>query len=113
MRVLLHDRAYQRFVPASAARRRAPGRSRARHARRRAGQAAGWQLVQVNGDVILPLNCSQVETALRRAAPLRAHSSSRLVIAAPVNFDKVRVTIRQRRRLPARADLGETADDSR
>lgn len=113
IRVVLHERAHLRFVP-----RVPPGGEllgvveRGMHIGALARLQDG-SFVQVNGDVIQPLNRSQVETALRRTAPSRTGGSPSVVRAAPVNVAKVHVTIKQRRRLPARAGSGESADDGR
>ena len=54
--------------------------------------------VQVNGDVIQPLNRSQVETALRKAS-VPTERSMAAPAAMPVSTDAVPVTIKRRRRL--------------
>jgi hypothetical protein len=59
---------------------------------------ADGSFVQVNGDVMQPLNRSQVESALRTARPARANlgrPSSSLAPASPV------VTIKRRRAFSA------------
>lgn len=113
MRIVLHERAHLRFVP-----RVPPGGvllgvvERGMHVGALARLQDG-SFVQVNGDVVQPLNRSQVETALRRTAPSRTGGSSGVVRAPPVDVAKVHVTIKQRRRLPARAGPGESTDDRR
>lgn len=100
MRVFLNDRAHLRFVP-----RVPPGGvllgvvERGMHIGALAKLQDG-SFVQVNGDVIQPLNRSQVETAMRRWAPSRAGKGSGVVVAAPVDAAKVHVTIKHRRRVP-------------
>jgi len=98
LRIVLHDRAHQRFVP------RVPaggvllgvverGMNIGALARLRDGS-----FVQVNGDVIQPLNRSQVETALRRTKPARRFDAETAAQAPPADAGAVVVTVKRRRR---------------
>jgi len=109
LRVVLNDRAVQRFVP-----RVPPGGvllgvvTRGMHIGALARLQSG-AFVQVNGDVIQPLNRSQVEAALRRTAPDRARAAATAAPASSSGNGSVIVTIKRRRSTSARGAVSSAA----